>query len=67
MDQAVQRWDTLFINALIFYYGLRWIPGFTVPGFWAAFWGALVVTIISWVLSLIIREPEDRTPRQQTA
>jgi putative membrane protein len=58
---------TLFINALIFYYGLRWIPGFTVPGFWPAFWGALVVTIISWVLSLIIREPEDRTPRQQTA
>ncbi|MBV8170951.1 MAG: phage holin family protein [Candidatus Eremiobacteraeota bacterium] len=58
---------TLFINALIFYYGLRWIPGFTVPGFWPAFWGALVVTIISWILSLIIREPEDRTPRQQTA
>ena len=58
---------TLFINALIFYYGLRWIPGFTVPGFWPAFWGALVVTIISWILSLIIRESEDRTPRQQTA
>jgi putative membrane protein len=57
---------TLFINALIFYYGLRWIPGFTVPGFWAAFWGAIVVTIISWVFSLIIREPEDRPQRQSS-
>ena len=60
---------TLFINALIFYVvaGLHWIPGFTVPGYWAAFWGSIVITIISWILSLIIREPEDRTPRQQTA
>jgi putative membrane protein len=57
---------TLFINALIFYYGLRWIPGFHVPGFWAAFWGAIVVTIISWILSLIIREPEDDQRQRQT-
>ncbi|HLN47368.1 MAG TPA: phage holin family protein [Magnetospirillaceae bacterium] len=57
---------TLFINALIFYYGLRWIPGFTVPGFWAAFWGAIVVTVVSWILSLIIREPEDDRPRRQS-
>lgn len=28
--------------------------GFHVRGFWAAFWGALVVTIVSWLLSLLI-------------
>jgi putative membrane protein len=57
---------TLFINALIFYYGLRWIPGFYVPGFWAAFWGAIVITIISWVISLVIREPEDDNRSRQS-
>jgi putative membrane protein len=54
----------LFINALIFYFGLRWIPGFHVGGYWDAFWAALVVSIISWFLSLIIHEP-DREKRQQ--
>lgn len=57
---------TLFINAAIFYFGLKWIPGFHVPGFWPAFWGAIVVTIISWVLSLIIREPHEERQQQQT-
>jgi len=30
--------------------------GFRVSGFWAAFWGALVVTIVSWLLSIAITE-----------
>jgi putative membrane protein len=30
--------------------------GFHVSGFWSAFWGALVVTIVSWVLSLLITD-----------
>jgi len=28
---------------------------FHVDGFWAAFWGALVVSIVSWLLSLFVR------------
>jgi putative membrane protein len=31
--------------------------GFHVSGFWAAFWGAIVVSLTSLVLSLLIREP----------
>ena len=31
---------------------------FHVDGFWAAFWGALVVSIVSWVLSLFVRRDE---------
>jgi putative membrane protein len=30
--------------------------GFHVRGFWPAFWGALVVTVVSWALSLVIRD-----------
>jgi putative membrane protein len=50
---------TLVINAIIFYFGLKLIPGWTVPGFMAAFWGALVMSIISWILSLILGETRD--------
>jgi putative membrane protein len=30
--------------------------GFHVAGFWPAFWGAVVVTIVSTLLSLIVRD-----------
>jgi putative membrane protein len=32
--------------------------GFHVSGFWPAFWGALVVSLVSTVLSLLVRESE---------
>jgi putative membrane protein len=41
--------------------------GFHVAGFWPAFWGALVVTIVSFVLSLFVgrdkKEKKDRGVR----
>jgi len=30
--------------------------GFHVSGFWAAFWGALVVTIVSTILTIFVRD-----------
>jgi putative membrane protein len=49
---------TLVINALMLLLtgGLseRWGLGFTVSGFWAAFWGGLVVGLVSVVLSLAL-------------
>jgi putative membrane protein len=33
--------------------------GFHVRGFWAAFWGALVVSLVSTILSLVIPDPVD--------
>jgi putative membrane protein len=30
--------------------------GFHVRGFWAAFWGALVVSVVSTLLSLLVRD-----------
>ncbi len=51
---------TLIVNAVMLAL-TGWIAGqaglgFTVDGFWAAFVGALVVSIVSWALSLFIRE-----------
>jgi putative membrane protein len=34
--------------------------GFRVSGFWAAFWGALVVSVVSTLLSLLIADPSQR-------
>jgi putative membrane protein len=33
--------------------------GFHVDGFWAAFWGALVVSIIGTLLSMMVRSDKD--------
>src|SRR3954466_14328707 len=47
---------TLVINALMLlvtgWLSARWDLGFTVAGFWPAFWGGLVVGLVSLVLSL---------------
>jgi len=35
---------------------------FVVEGFWPAFWGALVMSLVSLVMTLVLHE--DRTPRR---
>lgn len=49
---------TFVINAL-----MLWLTGaishgtglhFSVEGFWAAFWGALVISVVSWFLDLLL-------------
>jgi putative membrane protein len=51
---------TLVINALMLlvtgWLSESWNLGFTVMGFWAAFWGGLVVGLVSMVLSLLLPE-----------
>jgi len=32
--------------------------GFRVTGFWPAFWGAVVVSVVSTLLGILIREPD---------
>ena len=53
---------TLVINALMLmltgWLSARWDLGFTVAGFWAAFWGGLVVGLVSLVLSMALPKPE---------
>jgi putative membrane protein len=55
----------LVVNALLFLL-VDWLAGlldlpFSVDGFWPAFWGAIVVGVVSWLINLII---PDRKPRQ---
>jgi len=50
----------LIINALM----LSWVPsmvvGFHVDGFGSAFWGAIIIGIISWLLSAFFRGSDGR-------
>lgn len=52
----------LVLNALLLWFVSGILPGssFTVSGFWAAFWGALVISIISWILSAFFRGSDGR-------
>jgi putative membrane protein len=36
------------------------VVGFHVGGFWSAFWGAIVISIVSWVLSAFFRGSDGR-------
>ena len=53
----------LVVNALLFLL-TEWIAGlFGLPididGFWPAFWGAIVVGIVSWLASLFLPDGKD--------
>jgi len=55
----------LVINALTLwlasYIAVNWFHvGFYVEGFWSAFLGALIVSIVSVILSAIIKEPKSK-------
>lgn len=58
---------TLLINTLLFYLagviGNQFGVGFTVDGFWPAFLGALIVSVVSIVLSAIFRDERHSRPR----
>lgn len=46
----------LLINALLLKFTGLLIPGFEVHGFWAAFFGAIIISIVSWALNGFIRK-----------
>lgn len=43
----------LVVNAAMLALVAALLPGMHVTGFWAAFWGALIVSIVSWVGSMV--------------
>ena len=51
----------LVVNALLFlltdWIGQQFDLPFNIDGFWPAFWGAIVLAVVSWVLSLVVPEP----------
>lgn len=50
---------TLVINAFLFLFVASIVKGFDVVGFWPAFWGALIMSLISWITSWFL-ENESR-------
>ncbi len=50
----------LIINALLFWWVPTFVPGFHVEGFGSAFWGAVIVSVVSWVLSAFFRGSDGR-------
>lgn len=43
------------INGLLFWFVGSFIKGFSVDGFWAGVFGAIVYSIISWALAALVR------------
>lgn len=46
------------INALMLLFASNFVPGFAVHGFWAAFWGAVVLSLINMLLKALARDVE---------
>jgi putative membrane protein len=53
----------LVVNGLLFWLVSAISSGlgapFHVDGFWAGFWGALVVSVVSFLLSIVVKDPGD--------
>ena len=45
---------TFFINGFLFYMVSKIVKGFVITGFWPAFFGAILFSAISFLLSLLI-------------
>jgi len=58
----------LVVNGLLLWLA-SWVAGklslpFHITGFWAAFWGALIVSVVGWLLSVLVPDRLDE-PREQ--
>jgi putative membrane protein len=58
----------LVVNALTLwissYISVNWLGiGFYVDGFWPAFWGSIIISVVSYVLSMVLLDKRERTRR----
>ena len=51
------------INGLLFWFVGSFIDGFHVGGFWAGFFGAIVYSVISWLLSALLLQKKRFDPQ----
>ncbi len=45
---------TLVINAFMLMLVSAMVPGLVIEGFRAAFWGALIISLVSWLVNLFV-------------
>ncbi|MBA3882628.1 MAG: phage holin family protein [Chthoniobacterales bacterium] len=50
----------LVVNGLMLHLGPSFVPGFHVETFGSAFWGAIFIGLISWILSAFFRGSDGR-------
>ena len=50
----------LIINALLLKFVGEIVPCFKVPGFWSALFGAILISVVSWLLSAFFRGSDGR-------
>jgi putative membrane protein len=48
------------VNALCLGLTAALVPGFEIMGFWSMLFGALVVSVVSWILNGLVLDPIDR-------
>jgi putative membrane protein len=46
----------VIINAILLHLTAWLVTGFTVDGFWPSVWGALIISVVSTILTLLISE-----------
>lgn len=44
---------TLVINTIMILLAAELVPGFSVNGFWTAFWFSIVLTLVNWFLEQV--------------
>ncbi|MBW2618344.1 MAG: phage holin family protein [Deltaproteobacteria bacterium] len=54
---------TFVVNGLMLLLAASILPGFHVAGFWAGVWGALLFSIVSWILSHLLVPQRAGQPR----
>jgi putative membrane protein len=57
---------TFVINALLLYFVANLVNGFSVAGFWPAFKGALVISIVSVIANMMLGKKHVQVRTQQT-
>jgi putative membrane protein len=58
----------LVVNGLLLWL-TSWVAGkldlpFHITGFWPAFWGAIIVGVVGWLLGILVRDPDTKEPWQ---
>ena len=46
----------LIVNAAMLGLVAAFLPGFSIAGFWPAFWAAIIVSIVSWIGSVLFKK-----------
>ena len=48
------------VNAICFALTAALVPGFEISGFFSAFFGAIIVSLVSWVLNTMLADDNER-------